>query len=178
MLYNNGYCQKFVVWWYNFFICFVFVFVFLFCLCFECLYFIYTEWRWWLKWLIVWFSLRVFCLDDAGCIIVLGEESVVPVGSISFYFIFSGSIPFGDFILHIYSCILFMLVDGRVHLAVEQRQSRPPIILVATASSWSCRNCCWVTVGNADMELVAWRAFASSHKFSVFVETSVWTEVK
>jgi len=55
-----------------------------------------------MKCLIVWFNLRVFCLDDAGRIIVLGEESVVPVGSILFYLIFSFSFLFGYFILHIY----------------------------------------------------------------------------
>ena len=64
-----------------------------------------------------WFNLRVFCLDDAGHKIVLGEESVVPVGSILFYFI---SFYLALFLLvillytNIYSCILFMLVDGRV----------------------------------------------------------------
>ena len=35
-----------------------------------------------------------------------------------------------DFILHAY-CSYF--VDGWVHLAVEQRKSRPPIVHVATA---------------------------------------------
>ena len=177
MLYNNGYCQKLVVRWYNFFC--LFCFFCLVCLCLECFYFIYTEWSWWLKCLIVWFNLRVFCLDDAGRIILLGEESVVPVGG--YFILFHFFLLFFLVILfytHIYSCILLMLVDGTVHLAVEQRKSRSPIIRVETASSWSCRNCCWVTVGNADLELEAWRVFASSHKFSVFVETSVRTVVK
>jgi len=57
-----------------------------------------------------------------------------------------------------------MIVDGRVHLAVEQMKSRSPIIHVAAASSCSCRNCCWVTVGNTDLEMKAWRAFASRHR--------------
>jgi hypothetical protein len=95
------------------------------------------------------------------------------------YFIFSCSFFFLAilFYIYIYSCILFMLVDGWVHLAVEQRKSRSPIIHVATASSWSCRNCCWVTVGNTVLEL-AWRALASSHKSFVFMEPSERTNAK
>jgi hypothetical protein len=103
---------------------------------------------------------------------------VVPVGSILFYFIFSFSFLFVILFciyIHVY-CSCF--VAGWVHLSVEQRKSRSPIIRVATARSWSCRNCCWVTVGNADLELVAWRAFASSHRAFVFVEPSERTDAK
>jgi len=65
----------------------------------------------------------------------------VPIGGyfILFHFFL---LFFGDFILHtiyiyiyIYSCILLVLADGTVHLAVEQRKSRSPIIRVATVSS-------------------------------------------
>jgi hypothetical protein len=98
--------------------------------------------------------------------------------SILFCFIFSCPILLVFlFSIYIFSCIFFMLVDGWVHLADEQMKCRSSFIRVATASSWSCRNS-WVTVGNADVELEAWRAFTSSHNFFVFVETSVRTDVK
>ena len=76
---------------------------------------------------------------EGGRGLVQIEAAVVPVGGV-FYFISFFLALFFLVILfythtYIYSCILLVLADGTVHLAVEQRKSRSPIIRMAKASS-------------------------------------------